>query len=61
MLKQAIPALHMTNADATEAFYCGLPRPDVSGRRGSKVGFSLSVVTRNAALLSCLVARRRLA
>ena len=24
MLKQAIPVLHMTNADATEAFYCGL-------------------------------------
>lgn len=23
MLKQAIPVLHMTNADATEAFYCG--------------------------------------
>ena len=24
MLGQAIPVLHMTNADATEAFYCGL-------------------------------------
>ena len=24
MLKQVIPVLHMTNADATEAFYCGL-------------------------------------
>lgn len=23
MLKQAIPVLHMTNADATEQFYCG--------------------------------------
>lgn len=23
MLKQAIPVLHMTNANATEAFYCG--------------------------------------
>ena len=23
MLKQVIPVLHMTNADATEAFYCG--------------------------------------
>lgn len=24
MLKQAIPVLHITNADAAEAFYCGL-------------------------------------
>jgi catechol 2,3-dioxygenase-like lactoylglutathione lyase family enzyme len=24
MLQRAIPVLHMTNADATEAFYCGL-------------------------------------
>jgi catechol 2,3-dioxygenase-like lactoylglutathione lyase family enzyme len=24
MIRQAIPVLHITNADASEAFYCGL-------------------------------------